>query len=104
MTKAIDAGIPKMRIEKAAAKKQARIDGDMDIIVGVNKYRSGEEDGLQILEIDNAAVKRQQLERLKMIRHKRNDQRVEQALKDLTAAAKLKMGASNIETNAEPYQ
>lgn len=104
MTKAIEAGIPKMRIEKAAAKKQARIDGDMDIIVGVNKYRSGEEDGLQILEIDNAAVKRQQLERLKMIRHKRNDQRVEQALKDLTAAAKLKMGASNIETNAEPYQ
>ena len=104
MTKAIDAGIPKMRIEKAAAKKQARIDGGEDIIVGVNKYRSKEEDDLQILEIDNVEVKRQQLERLEGVRKKRNDQKVQQALSDLTAAAKLKMEAMDSEKDTGPYQ
>jgi len=102
MTKAIETGIPKLRIEKAAAKKQARIDGEQDIIVGVNKYRSKEGDDLHILEIDNEAVKRQQLERLERIRNKRNDQEVEQALSDLTVAAKLKMEARDSNKNTEP--
>ncbi|MBT8283639.1 MAG: methylmalonyl-CoA mutase, partial [Muriicola sp.] len=64
MTKAIEEGIPKLRIEEAAAKKQARIDSGKDVIVGVNKYRLEEEEMLQILEVDNAEVRRQQINRL----------------------------------------
>jgi methylmalonyl-CoA mutase len=64
MTKAIEAGIPKLRIEEAAARKQARIDSNQDIIVGVNKYRLEKEDPLHILDVDNQMVRKQQIEQL----------------------------------------
>ncbi len=64
MTKAIEAGIPKLRIEEAAARKQARIDSSQDIIVGVNKYRLEQEDPISTLEVDNQTVRLQQIERL----------------------------------------
>src|SRR5690606_851468 len=84
MTKAIETGIPKMRIEAAAAKKQARIDSGQDIIVGLNKYRNTDEDPLQILEVDNAEVRRQQLERLQSVKNKRNSNSVAELLIELT--------------------
>ena len=88
MTKAIEAGIPKLRIEEAAARKQARIDSGQDIIVGVNKYVLDEEDPLHILEVDNQTVRRQQIERLDQIKASRNTDKVMQTLNDLTKAAK----------------
>ena len=88
MTKAIEEGIPKMRIEEAAAKKQARIDSGQDIIVGVNKYILKEEDTLHILEVDNAEVRRQQIARLKGVKKDRNTEDVRKALQDLADAAK----------------
>ncbi|MDT0676123.1 methylmalonyl-CoA mutase [Autumnicola musiva] len=90
MTKAIEAGIPKMRIEEAAAKKQARIDSETDIIVGTNKYRLEKEDPLVTLEVDNQTVRRQQIERLKKIKGERNTEKVKKALADLSSAAKNK--------------
>ncbi len=90
MTKAIEAGIPKMRIEEAAAKKQARIDSGQDIIVGVNQYELDEEEELQILEVDNAEVRRQQIERLRQLKNKRVQEHTQQALRNLTDAAKKK--------------
>ena len=72
MTKAIEAGIPKMRIEEAAARKQARIDSSQDTIVGVNKYRLAQEDPLHILDVDNEKVRQQQIERLQNIKANRN--------------------------------
>jgi len=91
MTKAIEKGIPKMRIEEAAAKKQARIDSAQDIIVGVNKYRLENEDDLQILEVDNAKVRKQQMTRLDQIRNSRDSQKVEKALEAIRIAAKKTM-------------
>jgi len=91
MTKAIEAGIPKMRIEQAAARKQARIDGGKDIIVGTNKYQLEEEDPLQILEVDNAEVRRQQIARLQSLKKDRDAASVEKALHNLTEAAKRKL-------------
>ncbi|ARV10537.1 methylmalonyl-CoA mutase [Winogradskyella sp. PC-19] len=88
MTKAIEAGIPKLRIEEAAARKQARIDSGQDIIVGVNKYRLEEEDPLHILEVDNQTVRLQQIERLEQIKAERNTTDVNDALSKLTQAAK----------------
>ena len=88
MTKAIEAGIPKMRIEEAAASKQARIDSGQDIIVGVNKYQLEEEDPLHILEVDNQVVRNTQIERLTKIKKERNSQAVTIALKKLTKAAR----------------
>lgn len=88
MTKAIEKGIPKMRIEEAAAKKQARIDSGQDVIVGVNKYRLDNEDDLQILEVDNAKVRKQQMERLAQIRSTRDSKAVEKALEEIRVAAK----------------
>ena len=88
MTKAIEAGIPKIRIEEAAARKQARIDSGQDIIVGVNKYRLEEEDPISTLEVDNQTVRSQQIERLNTIKSKRNQEKVKQALANLTEAAK----------------
>jgi methylmalonyl-CoA mutase len=88
MTKAIEAGIPKMRIEEAAARKQARIDSGQDIIVGVNKYKLDQEDPLHILEVDNQTVRNQQIESLKRIKASRNNEAVKKALAELTAAAK----------------
>ncbi len=88
MTKAIEAGIPKLRIEEAAARKQARIDSGQDIIVGVNKYRLEKEDPLQILDVDNQMVRSSQLERLASIKAGRDNQKVATSLKALTHAAK----------------
>jgi len=88
MTKAIEAGIPKLRIEEAAARKQARIDSGQDIIVGVNKYQLKEEDPLHILEVDNQTVRNQQIERLNHIKSTRDTKVVTDALAKLTAAAK----------------
>ena len=90
MTKAIEAGIPKLRIEEAAARKQARIDSRQDVIVGLNTYQSPEEDFLNILEVDNSKVRRQQIQRLEEVRATRDGQKVEVALKRLAAAAAKK--------------
>ncbi len=93
MTKAIESGIPKMRIEQAAAAKQARIEAGKDIIVGVNKYQVSEKQhDLEILEVDNAAVRLEQIERLTQLRKERNTNDVERALNALTEAAKSGQG------------
>jgi methylmalonyl-CoA mutase len=87
MTKAIEAGIPKLRIEEAAARKQARIDSSQDIIVGVNKYRLEKEDPLQILDVDNEMVRKQQIERLEQIKATRDNAKVRACLAKLTECA-----------------
>lgn len=99
MTKAIETGIPKTRIEEAAARKQARIDSQQDVIVGVNKYQLTEEDELQILEVDNKEVRRQQLQRLEKIRANRNSALVNEKLKALTIAAKTKLEDGDSQEN-----
>ena len=88
MTKAIEKGIPKMRIEEAAAKKQAKIDSGQDVIVGVNKFRLKEEDPIHTLEVDNEAVRKSQIERLQHIKATRNNEEVKKSLANLTSAAK----------------
>ncbi|EAQ39362.1 methylmalonyl-CoA mutase large subunit [Dokdonia sp. MED134] len=88
MTKAIEAGIPKLRIEEAAARKQARIDSGQDIIVGVNKYRPTEDEHLDILDVDNTKVRDGQLKRLDQIKNDRDSAKVSQALEALTNAAR----------------
>ena len=92
MTKAIEAGIPKLRIEEAAARKQARIDSGQDVIVGVNKYRLEKEDPLHILEVDNQTVRKQQIERLDQIKSTRNNAKVAECLAQLTQCAKTGKG------------
>ncbi len=92
MTKAIEAGIPKLRIEEASARKQAQIDSGRDIIVGVNKYRLAKEDPLQILDVDNAMVRQSQIERLKKIKSERNSERVKEALAAITECARTGEG------------
>ncbi len=94
MTKAIEAGIPKLRIEEAAAKKQARIDSGQDTIVGVNKYRLEREDPLQILDVDNQKVRASQIKRLEQIKKTRDNKKVKQTLEDLTQNAKK--GSKNL--------
>ena len=92
MIKAIETGIPKMRIEEAAARRQALIDSGRETIVGVNKYKLGKEEPLETLEVDNHAVRENQLRRLADIRATRNSAAVRSALDDLTAAAKSGQG------------
>ena len=92
MTKAIEKGIPKLRIEEAAAQKQAKIDSGQDVIVGVNKYQLKQEDPLHILEVDNEAVRKSQVERLTTLKANRDAKKVENCLKDLTQAAKTNEG------------
>lgn len=92
MAKAIETGIPKMRIEEAAARKQARIDAGKDIIVGVNRYQLEKEDAIDILEVDNTKVRESQLERLKVLRETRNPERVKAALEKLADAARTGTG------------
>ncbi len=92
MTKAIEAGIPKLRIEEASARKQARIDSGQDIIVGVNKYRLEKEDPLQILDVDNQKVRTSQIERLNHIKATRDTKKVEKALADITECARTGQG------------
>ncbi|MGZ3921154.1 MAG: methylmalonyl-CoA mutase, partial [Bacteroidia bacterium] len=92
MAAAIETGIPKMRIEEAAARKQARIDSGKDIIVGVNAFKTDEKTEIEILDVDNAKVRNQQLERLKKLKAERNNSDVEKALNALTEAAKTGKG------------
>ena len=88
MTKAIEAGIPKLRIEEAAARKQARIDSNQDVIVGVNKFRLEEEDPIATLEVDNQTVRLGQIKRLEHIKTTRDTEAVTNALTKLTLAAR----------------
>ncbi|HAH58103.1 MAG TPA: methylmalonyl-CoA mutase, partial [Bacteroidales bacterium] len=92
MAKAIETGVPKMRIEEAAARKQARIDSKRDTIVGVNKYRLSKEDPIDTLEVDNTAVREAQLKRLADLRANRNSEEVQQALDALTRSAETGEG------------
>ncbi|MFH7013274.1 methylmalonyl-CoA mutase [Flavobacterium sp. FlaQc-52] len=92
MTKAIEAGIPKLRIEEAAARKQARIDSGQDIIVGVNQFRLEKEDPLHILDVDNQMVRKQQVERLEEIKSNRDTEKVNQSLEKLILCAKTGQG------------
>lgn len=92
MAKAIETGLPKMRIEEAAARKQARIDGGKDIIVGVNRYNSGRATDIEILEVDNAAVRDSQIARLNRIKASRDQAAVQKALAALTEAARSGSG------------
>lgn len=84
MAKAIETGLPKMRIEEAAARTQARIDSRQQVIVGINKYRLEKEDPIDILEIDNTAVRLQQIDRLTQLRGERDEEKVQAALKAIT--------------------
>jgi methylmalonyl-CoA mutase len=92
MTRAVDSGWAKLRIEAAAAEKQARIDSGKDVIVGVNKYRLETEDKLDIREIDNVSVRDSQIARLKQVRATRDHAAVAAALAALTHAAETKTG------------
>jgi len=92
MAAAIETGVPKMRIEEASARTQARIDSGTQIIVGVNKYRLEKEDPIDILEVDNTAVRVQQIERLKQLRANRNDADVKAALAAITNCVKTGKG------------
>jgi methylmalonyl-CoA mutase len=92
MTKAIEAGIPKMRIEEAAARRQARIDSGQETIVGVNKYKLDKEDPIEILEVDNTAVRLSQIKRLNEIKKTRNENEVKQAIAAITKCAETKEG------------
>ena len=94
MTRAIESGIPKMRIEEAAARRQALIDSGKEVIVGVNKYQPETEDVLDIREVDNAEVRRSQIERLNKIKSERNSSDVENALNAITKCAET--GEGNI--------
>jgi methylmalonyl-CoA mutase len=92
MAKAIEAGLPKLRIEEAAAKKQARIDSGKDVIVGVNRYQVDEESNLEVRDVDNQAVRESQLIRLKSLKSTRNNLEVKVSLEALTASAKSGQG------------
>ncbi|MDY0086050.1 MAG: methylmalonyl-CoA mutase [Bacteroidales bacterium] len=92
MAKAIETGLPKMRIEEAAARKQARIDSHKDVIVGINKYRLDKEDPLETLDIDNTAVRLSQIKRLELLRSQRNEAEVQQALEAITRSCETGEG------------
>ena len=92
MAKAIETGVPKMRIEEASARKQARIDSGKDKIIGVNIYRLEKEDPIEILEVDNTAVRESQIRRLQQLKSDRNGEEVKKALDALTRAAETGEG------------
>ena len=92
MAKAIETGLPKMRIEEAAARTQARIDSGVQTIVGVNKYRLAKEAPIDILEVDNRAVREEQEARLKELRAERDEAAVQKALADITECVRTKKG------------
>jgi methylmalonyl-CoA mutase len=92
MTKAIESGLPKMRIEEAAARRQARIDAGKETIVGVNKYRPAEDDPIDVREVDNVEVRRRQIARLEELRRARDGHAVEEALQALTRCAETREG------------
>ncbi len=104
MAKAIETGLPKLRIEEAAARKQARIDSGQEAIVGVNKYQTTEKTEVEVLDIDNDAVRESQIARLKTIRATRDNVAVKVALAALTEAAGIRveeLGEMNAETTGE---
>jgi len=92
MTKAIVSGIPKMRIEEASARRQARIDSGLDIIVGINKYQLEKEDPLQILEVDNTIVREKQIQRINEVKAARDNEKVQQCLNAITKACETGEG------------
>ncbi|MGE6752140.1 methylmalonyl-CoA mutase [Rossellomorea sp. NPDC071047] len=92
MTKAIETGLPKMRIEEAAARRQAMIDSGDEAIVGVNKYRLDKEDPIETLDIDNTVVRQKQIERIQMLKEERNENRVTETLEALTLVAETGEG------------
>src|SRR5690606_34355616 len=92
MTKAIESGLPKLRIEEAAARKQARIDAGHDVIVGVNRYRAAHEAPIDVLEVDNTAVRARQVERLRALRAARDEAAVNDALAALARCAETGEG------------
>ena len=92
MAKAIETGLPKMRIEEAAARTQAKIDSQQQTIIGVNKYRLEKEDPIDILDVDNTEVRRQQIERLNELKSKRDNAAVEKALAAITECVKTNKG------------
>ncbi len=92
MAKAIETGLPKLRIEEAAARRQAQIDSGKESIIGVNKYRLEKEEEMDILEVDNDAVREAQLKRLKLLREKRDEHKVQAVLKALTQCAETGKG------------
>ncbi|QIZ09822.1 methylmalonyl-CoA mutase [Priestia megaterium] len=87
MAKAIETGLPKMRIEEAAARRQAQIDSGKEVIIGVNRYRLEKEEAIDILDIDNTAVRLKQIEKLNVLKANRDDKKVEETLTALTKAA-----------------
>ncbi|VAX03510.1 Methylmalonyl-CoA mutase / B12 binding domain of Methylmalonyl-CoA mutase [hydrothermal vent metagenome] len=93
MTKAVESGMPKLKIEEAAAKKQARVDRGEEVVVGVNKYRLEKEDAIDILDVDNDAVRTSQIARLTKMKAVRDDEKCAAALKALTEAAR---GSDNL--------
>jgi methylmalonyl-CoA mutase len=101
MAEAIDTGLPKMRIEEAAARRQARIDSRAEPIIGVNKYRLEHEDPIDILSIDNAAVLAAQIERLKKLRAERDNARVKDLLAAITRAAESRENGNLLELAVE---
>lgn len=92
MTKAIETGLPKMKIEEAAAKRQAQIDSKTEIIIGVNKYQLDIEEPIDILDIDNTVVRQKQIDRIHKMKELRNEQEVKEALESITEAAKTGQG------------
>ncbi|MBL8242066.1 MAG: methylmalonyl-CoA mutase [Bryobacterales bacterium] len=88
MTKAIESGLPKMRIEEAAARRQARIDAGKEVIVGINKYQAETEEQIEVRDIDNQAVRDSQIQRLRSLKASRNEAAVNEALRALTASAR----------------
>ncbi|KIH97119.1 methylmalonyl-CoA mutase [Streptomonospora alba] len=99
MAAAIDAGIPKMRIEEAAARTQARIDSGRQPVIGVNKYRPESEDEIDVLRVDNSRVRAEQLDKLERLRAERDDSAVRAALDRLSAAAAAESGGAGLENN-----
>ena len=99
MVEAINSGYPKLKIEEAAARKQARIDSGRDVIVGVNKYKSKAKSDFEVLSIDNTEVRRQQIDRLSAMKSKRDEVAVQRSLKDLEDGAR---GSGNILALAIP--
>ncbi len=92
MANAIDTGLPKMKIEEAAARKQARIDSKKDTIVGINKYKLEKEDPIDLLEVDNTAVREAQIKRIKKLKANRNEKEVQQSLNAITKACESGTG------------
>ena len=99
MAKAIDAGIPKMRIEEAAARTQARIDSGRQPVIGVNKYRPDTLDEIEVLKVDNSRVRAEQIEKLRRLREERDEDAVQEALRRLTAAAAATSSGATLENN-----